>query len=919
MGHTEKVLAHAESQLAAQEKKNPAERLELYRKFLKIENYRLRLQHQAGGGGRTIANRRARLVDIILRHLFDAAIDESGGEKLYQGLSIVAIGGFGRGELNPFSDVDIMFLHPSARKQPAKVAEIVESILYMLWDIGFKVGHSTRSISQAVKQANADMLSRTALLESRVVAGDRSLFDEFKNEFETRCVCGHEDDYIRERVENQAERHAKYGGTVFLQEPNIKNGLGGLRDYQNVLWITYFLDRISSTSKLVENKTLSISERRDLEKAYDFLLRVRTELHYLHNRPIDLLGLQFQGKIATRFEYTQKSIVRRSEQFMRDYYSHARAIYNITERLSERLCLPSPAANPPTGIFTFLLPRKHRKVSFDGFWTMDMRLHPESSTVFRRDPYRMMRVFQHAQQRRLRLSPELQELIRRRLQIVNRTFQYSRAARATFNAILSRKGQVGRILRMMHNVDFLGRYIPEFGAITCLVQHEFFHRYTADEHTLVCIEKLDSLLDTTNPKLRRYRDLFQQLQDPFVLYLALLLHDTGKASNSRHHAEASAVLAQRVAVRLQLSSEQRKSLLLLIDSHLTLSQTAQRRNLDDPATIAEFANIVKNQLNLDRLMLLTVVDGLAVGNDEVWSDWKEMLVWHLYDSTTHYLQDHLEFYRTQRIERDELKAEVSEKLAADFELETEAHFRYMPNSYFRTYAAQEIVSHLRLFRQFLALRLQDIPPEHALAPAIKWIAHPDRGHSEIQLVAWDRSELLAKIAAALSVERLNILSADVFTRGDSLVLDIFRVCETNYSSVTNERTIERVERNLRRALYEPDFDFDSLLEKAQMKQSYALSRELDFPTRIVVANDSQPIYTLIEIQTPDRLGLLHKLLRAFSRENISIAISRITTEKGAAIDSFYVQDSNGNKITDEADIRRLTRVLQQAAVGDSVA
>jgi [protein-PII] uridylyltransferase len=402
------------------------------------------------------------------------------------------------------------------------------------------------------------------------------------------------------------------------------------------------------------------------------------------------------------------------------------------------------------------------------------------------------------------------------------------------------------------------------------------------------------------------------------LYLALLLHDTGKATGSRHHAEASATLAQRVSARLQLSSEQRKSLLLLIDNHLTLSQTAQRRNLDEPATISEFANIVKNQLNLDRLMLLTVVDGLAVGNEEVWSDWKEMLVWQLYDSTTHYLKDHLEFYRAQRIERDELKAEVLAKLAADFEAETEAHFRYMPNSYFRTYPASDIVSHIRLFRQFLALRLQDIPAAHALAPAVKWIAHPDRGHSEVQMVTWDRSELLEKIAAALSIEKLNILSADVFTRGDSLVLDIFRVCETNLSPVTNERTIERVERNIRRALSEPDFDFAPLMEKAQMKQNYALSREIDFPTRIVVANDSQPIYTLIEIQTPDRLGLLHNLLRAFGRENISIAISRITTEKGAAIDSFYVQDSNGNKITDEADIRRLTRVLHLAAVGESV-
>lgn len=915
--HREKVLAHAEKRLAAQEKKNPEERLELYRKFLKIENHRLRLQHAAGGGGRDIAQKRAGLVDIILRHLFDAALEKPKSEKTFEGLSIVAVGGYGRGELNPFSDVDIMFLQPPVKKLAEQVHPIVESILYMLWDIGFKVGHSTRSVAAAVKQANEDMLSRTSLLEARRVAGDRALFDQFKTEFDAKCVTGSEQTYIKERVQNQADRHAKYGGTVFMQEPNIKNGCGGLRDYQNVLWITYFLHRVSSTSKLVEMKFLSESERRVLERAYDFLMRVRTELHYQNNRATDVLALPFQGKIAGRLNYPQKTIILRSEHFMRDYYTQARSIYNITERLSERMCLPSPENIKPTGIFSFFVPRKSRKVSFDGFWAADGRLHPDSTTVFRRDPYRLMRLFQHAQQRRLRLSPELQDLVRRRLRIVDRTFQYSQAARTTFNAILSRKGEVGRILRMMHDVDFLGRYIPEFGALTCLVQHEFFHRYTADEHTLVCIEKLDSVLDTENDKLRRYRDLFQHLEDPFVLYLALLLHDTGKATTSRHHAEASATLAQKVARRLQLTSEQRKSLLLLIDHHLTLSHIAQRRNLDDPTTVREFANVVKNQTNLDRLMLLTLVDGLAIGDEQVWSDWKETLVWKLYNSTTEYLKDHVEYYRQRRVEREELKSIVTKRLAPSYSGEIAAHFRYLPDSYFVTNSPQDIVSHVRLFRQFMSDRMAE--PGFALAPAVKWIAHPDRGHSEVWICTWDREELLQKLAASFSVEKLNILSADIFTRGDSLVLDIFRVCTTNFRPVTNEREIERVERHMRKSLGFETYNFGPLLEKAHKLKSYHLSQELDFPTRIVVANDSQPIYTLVEIQTPDRLGLLHDLLRAFVKEGVSIAISRITTEKGAAIDSFYVQNRRGEKITGNQEIRSLQRTLQKAAVGTAAA
>ena len=242
-------------------------------------------------------------------------------------------------------------------------------------------------------------------------------------------------------------------------------------------------------------------------------------------------------------------------------------------------------------------------------------IYPEERDVFLHDPFRLLRIFEHAQTRDLRLSSEVQQLIRRRLRLINRTFQYASSARRTFTAILSRRGKVGRILRAMHEVDVLGAYLPEFGELTCLVQHEFFHRYSADEHTLVCIEKLDGLLTSESTKFADYRRLFENLPDPFVLYLALLLHDTGKATSARHHAEASALFAQKVAARLQLSSERRRSLILLVDHHLTLSSTAQRRNLDDPATIAEFAHIVKDRATLDALMLLTLADGQGTSDE----------------------------------------------------------------------------------------------------------------------------------------------------------------------------------------------------------------------------------------------------------------------------------------------------------------
>jgi len=911
--HREKVLAHAEQQLRSQGQLNSAELLSLYKKFLKIENHRIRLKHHSGGGGREICAQRASLVDVVLRHLLDAAI-ETAPDKDLPKLALVAIGGYGRGELNPFSDVDIMFLHEDAMKQlDPRLNDMVQQILYMLWDVGFKVGHSTRSISGAVKQANEDMLSKTALLESRLIAGDEALFEKFRAAFVKHCVEGYENEYIAQRVTNQAERHEKFGRTIYLQEPNIKNGCGGLRDYQNLLWISFFKERVQTTAGLVEKKLINEAERRQLDRAYDFLLRIRTELHYLNKRSADVIIMSQQVQIANKLNYPQKNILRRSEAFMRDYYQHARNIYSITELLSERLCLSPGAPQKPAGLLGFLRKSKPPKTEeFDGFYSVGGQICTDSTSVFNQEPARMMRLFQHMQQRGLDLSPELAQLVRRRLHLVDRTFQYARATRETFLAICSRKGEVGRVFRAMHEVDFLGRYIPEFGQLTCLVQHEFFHRYTADEHTLVCVEKLDMLVDTTEPRFAEYKKLFQKIEDPCVLYLAMLLHDTGKAANAKVHAEASALFAQKVSRRLQLNAEQRKSLVLLVDNHIVLSMTAQRRNLDDPATIAEFAGLIRNQRNLDLLMLLTLADGQGTG-DENWSDWKEGLVWQLYRNTSSYLADGEAFYRQRTIEREEMRELVRKKMAAEFREEIDAHFEHMPERYFQAYSAADIVEHIRLFRTFLATR--HAGASTPLAPAVKWIAHPNRGHSEFLFCGWDRKELLASIAGSLSVAQLNILGADVFTRTDNLVLDIFRVCSTKFEAVTDEKDIALVEKRLRQALDADEFDFNPLLAKSLKKRGFQLSQELDFPTRIVIDNDAHPIYTLVDIQTPDRLGLLYKLLRAFAETGVQIALSRISTEKGAAIDAFYVTDPEGRKVRTAAVLSRLQKALQVASQG----
>lgn len=915
--HLEKVLANAERQLASSGEQLPSETLPLYKKFLKIEEHRLRLKHQAGGRGREICARRADLVDVLLRHVFAAAVNsprrDSGENKCP--LALLALGGYGRAELNPSSDVDVMFVHrESSGKIAGNNSAVIEQVLYLLWDIGFKVGHSTRSIDEAIEQANAEMLTKTALLEARFLAGDAALAREFREEFRNRCVVGQERDYVAMRMQDQAARHEKFGDSVYMQEPNVKSGCGGLRDYQNLLWISYFEEGALTTTYLVGKDWLTESEQRRIDQAYDFLLRIRTDLHYATRRATDVLHLNLQEQIATRLDYRQPSPVLRSEALMKDYYAHTRDIFRVTERITERYA-HAGSLGGARSLFSSASPSGAQEEPIEEFVRRDDQLDAPNRMIFAERPELMMRAFQIAQDHDLDLSPQLSDLIARNLGRVTKVFRYAKAPREIFEQILSRKGKVGRILRLMHRTDFLGRYVPEFGQLTCLVQHEFFHRYTADEHTLVCIEKLDALANTGRPALQGYRALLAELDDPLVLYLALLLHDTGKAVGARPHSEASAVFAQRAALRLQLKPERRRSLILLVDHHVTLSNTAQQRNVDDPATAVEFAQIVKDKKNLDALMLLTLADGQGT-SAESWSDWKEALVWQLHTATADYLNDQGSFFFKTRIERESWRHSVAELLPPDFADEIEAHFEFMPDNYFRAFNVPDIASHIRLFRQFLEqLYLRDLP---ALTPAIRWEIAADGSHSVASACTWDGQQLLAKLAGSFSIVPINILSADVFTRGDNVVLDVFRVADVRSGPVTDPREMKLFESTLRKALVNMEFDFAPLLEVARRKVRTHRWREIDFPTHITVENKAHPDYTLVQIQTPDRVGLLYDLLCVFGEASISIALSRISTEKGAAIDTFYVTDvASRGKITDASRIAAFQRQLQEAALGQS--
>src|SRR5438309_177100 len=588
--YLEKILAHAERELASAGAQRPTDVLPVYRKFLKIEEHRLRLRQQAGDGGREVCARRVDLIDVLLRHVFAAANHVVNHHNGTSPIALVALGGYGRRELNPCSDVDVMFLHREQGRNVSKAtSQIIEQVLYLLWMTFFKEGSLT-------------------------------------------------------------------------------------------------------TTHLVGKDWLSEPDRRRIEAAYDFLLRLRTELHYLHHRATDVLHLNMQETMAQRLRYPQERGLLQSEALMKDVYAHSRNIFRVTERITAQFASGYSSAKTRS-LFGFLPRAKPAAERINGFVIQDRQLDIERPDLFTKNPVEMMRAIEIAQERQLEPSPELADMLSRKIGLITHPMRYAKEPREIFRRILSRKGEVGRALRLMHRLDFLGQYIPEFGQLTCLVQHEFFHRYTADEHTLVCIDKLDALAQTENRKLIEYRKLFEKLTDPFVLYLALLLHDTGKAVGARPHSEASAVFAQRVARRLQLDPRERKMLILLVDHHVTLSNIAQRRNIDDPVTVSEFATIVKDQENLDALMLLTLADGQGT-SDQNWSDWKETLVWQLYHATTQYLADRHLFYERAKTAREARETLVQIRLGPDYADEIEAHFDFMPDHYFRAFKVGDIVAHV---------------------------------------------------------------------------------------------------------------------------------------------------------------------------------------------------------------------------------
>lgn len=910
-----KIEADAAARLQLPPGRQATQELGRYKAFLKVETHRLKLMHRAGAGGLEVCRGRATILDVMLRYLWDSAkagLTEQA-RKEFPALGLVAIGGYGRAELNPHSDIDFMFLHSGqiAVSRPLPhLSKLIDGILYPLWDIGLKVGHSVRTIEECVKVANSDMQSKTSLIEARQIAGDEALFLRFQKTLVSKCVAGHEDEYIAMRIEDQAVRRSKFGNSACMQEPNLKNGCGGLRDFQNLLWMAFFKYRTRSLKELQSHELIGESERKQLEAAYDFELRVRTEMHYHVNRAMDVLSKSLQPAVAHNLGYRERSPSKRIEEFMRDVYMHSRNIYLITRTLEQRLAL-LPRKPSALSLRAWLPESRKGVTEVDGFKFSNGQIHAASPRVFRDQPKRLMRVFLYAQQRGIELHPDLVQMIRNQLGLVDRAFLSDEHVRETFLTILGQRGNVAGILRAMHEADLLGKYIPEFGKLTCLVQHEFYHQYTADEHTLMCFEQLDRVWEAKEPPYSTYTPLLQKLERPALLYLALLLHDVGKPEGHGNHSEVSATLALRVTKRLGLDGATTHMLRVLIKHHLQMASVSQRRDLDDPAVIRRFAGLVQTPETLNLLTLHTFVDSQAT-SDKLWNGFKDALLWSLHEKTLRLMSGGSEFVRAEEKQRELLMDEVRRLLPEHLsEEELQAHFASLPTRYFQVQNAREVLADVVLSHRFMRLQISE--EESPLAPVVNWHNLPDRACNEVKICTWDRAGLFRKIAGSLSAAGLNILSAQIFTRTDGIVLDTFYVNDARSGNLAGVEQRDAFDKVIHRSLTGDELDFHALIARQKISRpAYDAYIGERLPTRIHFDNDSSDTRTVIEIEAEDRLGLLYTISQALTELELDISAARISTEKGAAIDSFYVREFGGGKITAAEHRQAIERKLRQA-------
>lgn len=901
---------HADKRLVFSGAKSDKQRLEDIKEFLRLEKEMLIRYHRKGDSGFRLTRARAVIVDVLIQRLFafakEVAIESMG--KL-RPMCILATGGYGRGELCPHSDIDLMFLYSKSltgKTQELLKETMTREILYPLWDSGLKVGHASRDSKEAVLEAQSDIRNKNSMLDARFICGDRKLSEKFIEKFYKHCQKYEPEKYLEELQKHQGARRQEKQSTVFLQAPDVKSGAGGLRDFQGVLWMAKVKFGNQGLPGLVRRKYLSEQESKSYSDAYSFLLRVRNELHFRSKRPVDILHLEKQPEIALGLGYDEEDIFRRVELFMGDYYTNARIISQTTDILEQRIVHATAGSTSRLSFKKVLSAYRSAPVqNVDGFELLENQLSSSDPQIFDKDPEKILRLFRHSQRLSAKLSPDLRSLIRNRLSLIDSTLINSTSANVTFRSILQEIGNVSPTLCEMHELGVLGRFIPEFGRLTCKVQHDLYHRFTADVHVLHCITVLDEVFQGKRPDAKQYLNAIRKNEVPGLLYLILFLHDLGKDEGPKGHCERGVEISISLLKRLGISEEMHDRILFVIRNHLEMVRFANKFDLEDPEVIDVFAKFVEGEQRLRFLYAHTYCDANATAPD-LWNSHKEELHTQLYSNTIAVLEGKRAPMDPESIKDSYMDLNIEGVTKADLR----KHLDQVPMRYFSHSGREEVSIHVSMVNEFLNDNSSDNNS------VINWRNDVRRTLTVIDIVTPDQVGLFEKITGAIAVSGLNILGARAVTRKDGLAIDAFYVEVENSGFVEDEETKNFCESSIRSFLAgktSPEKKISDLRKKLDNNRLFSNQEKLgeQIPSQVDVYRDVNLGRTIVEVKAPDQVGLLHLLAKTISKCSFNIEFARIATEQGIATDIFHIGTDTKNGKVDPTKFLELREMISE--------
>jgi [protein-PII] uridylyltransferase len=822
-----------------------------------------------GLSGRQLLDKHTEEIDVFLRKRF-AELTGDGGE-----IALVALGGYGRRELFPYSDIDLMLLHSRWLKQKVLV-ETAEGILYPLWDAGLEVGHGVRSVAQCLSDCRNDFHLRIAMLDGRLIAGSAKLFHELMGSYDKKFIEGQRRDFLSKMTDERENRKRQYGGHGFQLEPNIKEGRGGFRDIQAMLWTARGVFGLKGMAAIEESGIFRPAERAALEASFDNLVMIRNRLHYLSGRKNDQLFFEYQEGLAQGLGYKDTRGMLGVEIFMQEMYGHLDTVAVATDLFFEHIDEVIGAARSG----------KDEVVLEKGLAVVNGRIQLTDPELLARKPILLFKVFSQAARGGVPIHFRTRQLVTVNLGLIDDDFRRSRRAAGEFFAILATAADPLPILTTMLETGVLTAYLPEFAPLESLAQHDVFHVSTVDRHLLQTVQELQRLAG-------EQPQIFAELTAPHLLNLAGLLHDIGKGRGGNHD-EVGAAIAGQIGKRLGLAKEDAETLCFLVRHHLYLAHVAQRRDLEEEEVVFQCAALIKDQNRLRMLYLLSIADARATG-PQAWSEWKGALLQELYLRIAHVL-DQAEWVDP---DRQQAGRWMREQVAAMLGGAGGDELASLPDDYLLNYSVQEVVAHLGLQKKLAGHRALLVPTDHG-------------DHWSVLIVTRDRTGLLSRICGTLALNNLTVLSAKINTWQDGTVVDLIDVKpafnnsfrEQDWPALTNDLNLV-VENRLGLP--------HRLAAKKTARRSEPASEHRRYATTVKIDNQSSRSFTIMEVYAEDQPALLYDITRTLADFEINIAKAMISTRQGQLIDVFYVLDHQGNKVTEAGSLEEIKRAVVFAA------